>query len=81
MATIKLSLKEWSNIRDILKNEYADVPAVLLIRSVMRSTLGFTVRVHHYFKIDNNLRKKYVEEIHLDFYDNQSETLFRLKYL
>jgi len=49
---------------------------VLLIREKMKKVLGFTSRRHHYF----NQEDDYVEEIHLDFYDEPKRTMFLLKY-
>lgn len=83
---ITLTEKQWGDIHLKLAREYADRPSVLIMRSVMRRELGFTVRRH----------TEYIEEqahldapvwvwpkslICLDFYDDAKKTLFVLKYL
>lgn len=87
MTTIVLNEVIWSNIYERLADEYQCRPGVLLIRSKMKETLGFTVRRHRNWQVDNGPVGEYdgfghwQEEIHLDFYDEQQLTLFRLKYL
>ncbi len=86
MPVIKLTPKEWTPIRKAIKEEFKLQPSVLLIRDAMRRELGFTTRYHRYWKPAENTLSydghgEYVEEIHLDFYDELSETMFRLKYL
>lgn len=75
--TIVLSEKEWTPIRKRLKEDYAWKPSVLLIRESMKRELGFTVRSHEEW----DSRIGYTVSICLDFYNDQQETLFRLKYL
>ena len=48
-----------------------------MIRDVMKRELGFTTRLHQDW--DNG--RGYIETMYLDFYDEASETMFRLKYL
>jgi hypothetical protein len=74
---IALTAKEWKPIRVRLKEEYAWKPSVLMIRDVMKRELGFTTRYHKEYREQTG----YTEMIHLDFYDEQKETFFRLKYL
>ena len=86
MPVIKLTEREWSRIRKAIKEEFKLQPSVLLIREAMRRELGFTTRYHRYWKPAENTLSydghgEYVEEIHLDFYDESYETMFRLKYL
>ena len=51
--------------------------SVILIREKMKKVLGFVPREHNYFNIEDDYA---VEEIHLDFYDEQKRTMFLLKY-
>lgn len=75
-GSIKLSIENWSKLRQRLKQEYAWQPSRFLIKSTMRRELGFTPRLHRDCPKDQG----YIEVIFLDFYDDQLETLFRLKY-
>jgi hypothetical protein len=79
---IKLTEKQWATVHDRLAQEYRDRPSVLIIRSVMRRELGFTVRRHTEWWPNNN-GKTYrpITVIVLDFYNAHSLTFFRLKYL
>lgn len=86
MTVIKLDAKQWAPILKIIKEEYKTQPAVFLLRESMRRELGFTTRYHRYWKPAENTLSydgygEYIEEIHLDFYNEQAATLFRLKYL
>jgi len=75
--SIHLSTDEWKKIRRRIKEEYQiDKPSILLIKSVLKRELGFSVRLHSEWANDNRL-----ESIYLDFYDDTKETMFRLKYL
>lgn len=75
MATIKLTEAEWTKLHDRISKEHP--PAVLLIRTVMKRELGFTTRTHHEW----TSRHGYSKIVCLDFFDDQQETMFRLKYL
>lgn len=81
--SIKLTAKEWKTLRKQIQEEYSWKPSVLVIREVMRRELGFLTRYHRewvpapgYDGYGN-----YEEFIYLDFFDDQKETFFRLKYL
>lgn len=74
---ITLEPREWTKIRKQLKEEYAWKPSVFMIREVMRRELGFTTRYHQVY----NQQTGYVETVCLDFYNDASESWFRLKYL
>lgn len=84
MAVVKLSLEQWAKIHsDLVKN---NKPSTMLIRTVMKRELGFTVRRHKEWVREDGVGQydgygDWLEEIHLDFYDPQKELLFRLKYL
>jgi hypothetical protein len=70
---IRLSEPQWQPLHHRLSQEYQHTPSVMLIRSRMRATLGFTVR--------HQGRPGYTPEcIYLDFYDDALETWFKLKY-
>ena len=75
-GSIKLSIDNWTKLRQRLKQEYAWKPSYWMIKSTMRRELGFTPRLHRDWPKDQG----YIEVIFLDFYDDQLETLFRLKY-
>ena len=75
---ISLSVKEWTRIRRLLKEEYAWKPSIFMIRETMRRELGFTTRQHTKWDNDNN---QHVSIMYLDFYDDAKETWFTLKYL
>lgn len=75
--SISLSAKEWYNIRRRIKQDYDWKPSVLIIRETMKRELGFTTRYHKSYDEQTG----YIETIWLDFYDDNMETLFRLKYL
>ncbi len=72
-----LSVDQWKTIRKDLQEEYPKT--VFMIRSKMRSVLGFTVREHKEFvpKMDGGY---YEFGIHLDFYSENKRTMFLLKY-
>jgi len=78
---IRLSEPEWRPIRRRLKEEYAWKPSVFMIRDVMKRELGFTIRYHEDWVTDTDGRNKHREMVCLDFYNEELETLFRLKYL
>jgi hypothetical protein len=78
MKSIPLTVDQWTKIRKQIKQEYPMRPSILIIRDTMKRELGFTTRYHSEWVEDLQMIK---ETIYLDFYDNQLETLFRLKYL
>ena len=65
---ITLTHSEWEPIYKKLKIDWAHKPSVFLIRDVMKRELGFTTRTNF-------------DTMYLDFYDEQMEIIFRLKYL
>lgn len=75
---IALTAREWSAILVKLKDEYSTKPSVFMIRNVMKRELGFTTRYHKEWEPG---MAQYKETVFLDFYDDPSETMFRLKYL
>lgn len=75
--SIQLTGKEWSRLRKRIKEEYPTKPSLFLIRESMRRELGFTTRYHKTYSPLSGT----TEFIWLDFFDDNLETLFRLKYL
>lgn len=75
---IVLTESEWAQIYQQLAQEYP--PSYLLIRSVMRKELGFSVRRHRRW-LPESWQHPPQDEIHLDFYNNAAETFFTIKYL
>jgi len=63
----------WKKLKEKLKEDYP--PSVMLIRSKMRSKLGFTDRRHTHWSNDN-------PRVHviLDFYSEKKRTFFIMKY-
>lgn len=77
-GTVVLTESEWERICNQLATEY---PAShLLMRSVMRRELGFTVR-HHRRWLPDSWDHQHRDEIHLDFFNDAAETFFTIKYL
>jgi len=85
LPTIKLTDKEWGKIKIQIEKDYGK--NILLISWRLKTELGFAVRHYRYWKKDNDIGGQYdgygeyVEEIHLDFIEENSATFFRLKYL
>jgi hypothetical protein len=77
MSTLKLTVSQWQRIRADLHTEHPK--SVFMLKSKMRSVLGFTVREHNEWVIkpdggygDHSIR--------LDFYNERKYTMFMLKY-
>jgi len=77
--TIELSQEEWQNIKSKIQEEYG--PNILLISWKLKRTLGFTLRHHQTYVDDGDYGSGWVTKCMLDFYDDELETVFRLKYL
>jgi hypothetical protein len=77
MKTIVLSVEQWQRIRAELHTEHPK--SVFMLRSKMRSVLGFTVREHNEWiiKPDGGYGE---HSIHLDFYSERKYTMFILKF-
>ena len=80
-TTITLTEGEWAPIYNKLARQYMDRPSVLLIRSKMKSELGFTVRRHAEWRTEPNGRWQRDDSIRLDFYTDEALTWFRLSFL
>lgn len=88
MKPIKLSSQQWKVLKDTLTIEYQNTPSVMLIRSKMRDTLGFTIREHQEWNVVTPNSENEVLSAHrrrqtwfmLDFYQESMRTMFLLKY-
>jgi len=72
---ITLHRHQWAKIKEQLKEEYKETPSVMLFRMKMKTVLGFTVRDYW----DDDVERRHI--VYLDFFDEQKETVFILKYL
>jgi hypothetical protein len=73
----------WAKIHRQIAKDYP--PSVLLIRDRTKSVLGFTSRLHRYWKPAEGVGVydgygDYITEVHLDFYNEPKRTMFLLKY-
>lgn len=77
MRPVILTQSQWKRIRKELQTEYPKT--VFMLRSKMRTVLGFTVREHKAFihKPDGGYSEF---QIHLDFYSERKRTMFLLKF-
>lgn len=73
--SIKLSQKQWFALKLQIAKDYPR--SVWLIRERMRDVLGFTDRDYKHYDIKNH---RYIEEVHLDFFNEPKRTMFLLKY-
>jgi hypothetical protein len=73
MKSVILTTRKWKKIREELYTEYPKT--VFMIRSKMKSVLGFTVREHQEW---NN--GEHSMRIHLDFFSANKRTMFMLKF-
>jgi hypothetical protein len=73
--TITLSFSAWHKLQEQIILDYGR--ATLMISWRLRDTLGFTVREHRDYTQDEWEK---AHTIRLDFYDEQLQTLFLLKY-
>ena len=73
--TIILSFSAWHKLQERIIEDYGR--ATLMISWQLRDTLGFTVREHRDYNQDEWEK---AHTIRLDFYDEQLQTLFLLKY-
>ena len=76
---IELSHRQWKQLREQLKQDYP--PSVMLLRTRMKSKLGFVDR--EYKEWDNSMGKYGGYRKHcvmLDFYSEKKRTFFLMKY-
>jgi hypothetical protein len=76
MTTIVIDNREWNKIRPKIDADYGQVTTMISWR--LRETLGFTVRRH---QGHNPINGHWVNDVRLDFVDQDAATFFRLKYL
>ena len=69
---------EWEQLKLKLVKENELKPSIFMIREVMKRELGFTTRMHRQW--DPGM-VNYQEHMLLDFWNDEKETFFRLKYL
>lgn len=74
---LTLTVSEWTRIRKQLRDEFNWKPSIFLIREVMKRELGFSPRYHQTYSEQHGTQ----EFVCIDFYDEQMESVFRLKYL
>jgi hypothetical protein len=75
--TIVLSTKSWRSLQEQILEDYGR--ATLMISWRLKATLGFSVREHTWYEDQDGVLDR-VTDIRLDFYDEQLQTLFLLKY-
>ena len=73
---ITLTPMEWNTIQDQLLDDWPR--SHIILRSVMKRELGFTVRKRDVWQGSG---KEYATMVYLDFFDDAKETWFALKYL
>jgi hypothetical protein len=73
--TLTLSIRRWQLLQERIIEDYGR--ATLMISWRLRATLGFTVREHRDYSQDEWEK---AHTIRLDFYDEQLQTLFLLRY-
>jgi len=76
MSTIVLTHQEWDKIKVRIDADYGRT--MRMISWKLKRELGFTVRDYRAF---DAVTSSYTQDIRLDFYDDQHEVIFRLKYL
>jgi len=87
-VTIKKNLIVFHNEGDwsaIYSKILADFGMGMAVRTRLRRELGFTYRNHdHWVEFDDTKgvpRKYLTKQVHLDFYSEQAQSWFQLKYL
>ena len=76
--SIQFTPEEWEQLKLKLVKEHELKPSVFMIREVMKRELGFTTRMLRQW--DPGM-VNYQEHVLLDFWNDEKETFFRLKYL
>jgi hypothetical protein len=76
MKAIIYTPNAWDKVWQQIRKDHSNS---IIIRSVMKRKLGFTIREHRAWvpKMDGGY---YDFQIHLDFYEEKYKTLFLLKY-
>jgi len=76
MTTVVLKHSEWAEVRQRIDADYGKINTLVSWR--LKELLGFTVRHHTGYSI---WKKKYEDDIRLDFVNDDARTFFQLKYL
>ena len=76
--SIQFTMEEWVQLKLKLVKEHELKPSIFMIREVMKRELGFTTRMHRQW--DPGM-VNFQEYVLLDFWNDEKETFFRLKYL
>jgi hypothetical protein len=76
--TLTLSDQQWYDLKEKILEDYGR--ATLLISWRLKATLGFTVREHTDYQSGDNGGWITENTIRLDFWDEQLQTMFLLKY-
>ena len=76
MTTVVLKHQEWAEVRQRIDADYGKINTLVSWR--LKELLGFTVRHHTGYSI---WKKKYEDDIRLDFVNDDARTFFQLKYL
>lgn len=75
--TLALSVRQWQLLQERIIEDYGR--ATLMISWRLKATLGFSVREHTWYEDQDGFLDRF-NDIRLDFYDEQLQTLFLLKY-
>lgn len=89
MKPVTLTPLQWKILRDELHKEHP--ASVFMLRSKMRNRLGFTVREHKEYYINEKFEEQaqrgedtthgwYKDVVHLDFYSETKRTFFLMKW-
>lgn len=76
---ISMDYDSWLVIKKRLLDDWSR--SVVLVRERSKEVLGFTTRYHRAWKKNSRGKWELEETIHLDFFDDNKETWFRLKYM
>ena len=75
--TFALSIGRWHKLQEKILEDHGR--ATLMISWRLKATLGFTVREHYWYDHVDGFMDKFAD-IRLDFWDDQMQTMFLLKY-
>lgn len=75
--TLVLSTRQWHLLQERIVEDYGR--ATLLISWRLKAQLGFSVREHTWYEDVDGFMDRF-NDIRLDFYDEQLQTLFLLRY-
>ena len=77
--SIQFTMEAWVQLKlKMTKDQELEKASVFMIREVMKRELGFTTRMHRQW--DPGM-VNFQEYVLLDFWNDEKETFFRLKYL